>query len=145
MKNSKFLNPRDRVKLAFQYKETEYLPYVLELTPIQEKEFTKYYGDSQWKDRLISNISSITGVDYFLSLKFGVDDLLSLDKMSIQKDGFGCTWKLGGAFHLVDWPLHEAKIGNYKLPDLDDYFKLLRQKWPSDIKKMTFSSLLSPL
>ncbi len=132
------LEPRDTVKLAFQYQETEHIPYILELSDSQKDALTKYYGNSDWRSEAIEFLSVIgmTGVDNFFSFEHGVDNLLDLEKMSVQKDSFGCSWKLGAACHLVNWPLHEPEIGDYRLPDLKSYFeKYIKPRWLHDIKK----------
>jgi len=132
--NKIYFKPRDIVKLAFQYQETKFIPYYLELTQLQNQALTKYYGGKQWQNSVTNYINHITGVDNFLSLLLGVSSILDFEKMSIQSDSFGCTWKLGAACHLVDWPLHDPVIGRYHLPNLEDYFKILQQKWPEDIR-----------
>ncbi len=133
------LSPRNIIKLAFQYQETEYVPYIVELSEYQKNALTKYYGNFDWQSKVIEYLSvtgGITGVDNFFSLEQGVNSLLDLDKMSVQKDSFGCTWKLGAACHLVSWPLKDQKIGDYRLPDLKNYFeKYIKPRWPNDIKK----------
>lgn len=132
--------PRDIVKLAFQYQETEFVPYLLEIDNKKKEEITKYYGNDNWKKSIVNYVSysSLTGVDNFLSLNMGFENLYDAGKMSIQKDSFGCTWKLGTAAQLIDPPLHEPTVGNYHLPDLDNYFKnYLYPRWPEEINSTT--------
>lgn len=142
--NNTFYNARDIVKLAFQFQETEFIPFVFKISLSQTKALTKYYGNDQWKKQIKNNpyrvpikefSYNLTGVDLALALEHGVDDLFNTKKNSIHKDSFGCTWKIGEPSHLMDWPLHEDKLGNYKLPNLDNYFSLVRKKWLAEFLK----------
>lgn len=135
MNNNNYFKPRDIVKLSFQYQENKFIPYHLELSIQQKAELLKYYGDERWFEQITDYMGFITGVDNFLSLNLGVDNFQNLKRMSIQKDSFGCKWKLGEAHHLVEYPLHEPIMGSYKLPDLEKYFKFLHKKWPDDFIK----------
>ena len=60
MDNNIFLRPRDIIKLAFQYQEKKFLPYVFEVTPSQKKALTKYYGDQQWQKQITNYIGWVT-------------------------------------------------------------------------------------
>ena len=77
------LSPRNIIKLAFQYQETEYVPYIVELSEYQKNALTKYYGNFDWQSKVIEYLSvtgGITGVDNFFSLEQGVNSLLDLDR-----------------------------------------------------------------
>jgi len=123
------LTPRDVVKLAFQYQETEHVPYCFAVSQEQGNALTQYYGDASWQDGVVTYIGHLSGVDNFLS-KAGLAEQAD----GSQRDCLGCAWQMGSTHHLVDWPLHEPVLGNYRLPDLGPYFERhLRHQWPAEI------------
>ena len=123
------MTPRDLVKLAFQYQETERVPYSFSVSPEQANALTEYYGDPSWRERAVTYIGSIAGVDNFLSMADFRDE-----PDGSQRDCLGCAWQMGSTHHLVDWPLHEPVMGDYRLPDLHPYFEQhLCPGWPDDI------------
>ena len=90
MENSQFLKPRDVVKLAFQFQETDYVPYSFPRSLEQEEALTACYGGERWQDRLTTYIGRLTGFDCFLTL----------EEMIPQPDGsmrdcLGCSWLMG--------------------------------------------------
>ena len=117
MGGAKELSPRDLVKRALRYEETDYVPYQAQLGPKREEELTEYYGDEIWRGRFVSHIGLLAGVDHTL-----VFNSLMTREDSSQRDSLGCSWELGSILRLVDWPLHEPELGDYRLPDLDPYF-----------------------
>lgn len=142
MGNNQNLNPRDVVKLAFQYQETDYIPYYFEISLDRERSLSEYYGEyltggnELWRSRIIKYIGQITGVDQYISLA----GLIPQEDGS-ERDSFGYSYKgdtknrMGSIFHLVDWPLHEPKMGKYHLPDLKSYFdNCVILRWPFDIR-----------
>ena len=122
------LTPRDVVKLAFQYQETEHVPYSFQVDPEQARALTQYYGDASWQDDVVAYVGHLTGVDNFLSKA-----ALTEQTDGSQRDCLGCVWQMGSIHHLVDWPLHEPVLGDYRLPDLGPYFERhLIPQWPAD-------------
>lgn len=123
------LTPRDVVKLAFQYQETEHVPYCFSVDQAQANALTQYYGDASWQDDVVACIGHLAGVDNFLSKAALVEQT-----DGSQRDCLGCVWQLGSTHHLVDWPLHEPVLGDYRLPDLGPYFERhLFPQWPADM------------
>ena len=122
------MTPRDIAKLAFQYQETEQVPFRLVTTAAQNEALSRHYGDDSWKARVVPYISHVTGVDNFLSLA-GMTDLPDGSK----RDCLGCAWQLGSTHHLVDWPLREPRMGAYRLPPLAPYFQKVRARWPGEL------------
>jgi len=122
------VTPRDTVKLAFQYQETEHVPFTLGLGKDQEAALTRHYGNDSWQAQAVPCIQTIGGVDNFLSLA-GMTELPD----GSQRDCLGCVWRMGTTHHLVDWPLHEPAMGGYRLPPLAPYFEKVRAKWPERI------------
>ena len=117
--------PRDVVKLAFHYQETEQVPYVIWLKKEQTEALTEHYGSDSWRDSMADYVSVLAGIDNFMSCAgFAEQDDGS------QRDLFGCAWQMGSSHHMVDWPLHAPELGDYLLPDLEDYFAgHIRPRW----------------
>ena len=122
------MTPRDIVKLAFQYQETEHVPYCFGVEPNQAAALTRFYGSSAWQDGIVAYVAGLEGVDNFLSR---MDWRKRPD--GCWEDCLGCVWDMGSTHHLVNWPLHEPRIGNYRLPPLAPYFERLRPNWPAQI------------
>ncbi len=68
------LTPRDAIKLAFQYQETEQTPYCFGVNDQQAEGLTRLYGGAAWQDRVVTYIGSLAGVDNFL-WHAGIDEL----------------------------------------------------------------------
>lgn len=124
------MQPRDIVKLAFQYQETICVPYSFDVSPERASELTRFYGSASWRERVTSFIAGLTGVDNFLSLAG-----LSPQPDGTQRDILGCSWRMGIIHHLEDWPLHEPRLGDYRLPDLGPYFQRVRARWPRELAR----------
>ena len=123
------MKPRDVVKLAFQYQETEYVPYCFPVSPEQAQALTRHYGGESWRDSVTAYLGAIWGIDNFLSLA-GMTEQSDGSK----RDCLGCAWLLGSTHHLVDWPLREPAMGGYRLPPIKAYVdQYLRPNWPADI------------
>ena len=124
------MTPRDIIKLAFQYQETANVPYSFSVSPDQEKALTEYYGDESWREKITRYFGGVSGVDNFLSMA-GFEEMPDGTKV----DCLGCRWKMGTTHHLVEWPLKEPDMGNYRLPDLEQYYeKHSFPRWPEEIR-----------
>ena len=130
MASRQYLKPRDVVKLAFQYQETDCVPYTLSLNPDQGAARTEFYSAESWRERVVRYLADVAGVDNFLAH----EGFVSRDD-GMQRDCLGCVWQMGSTHHLVDWPLHEPDMGDYRLPELDGYFERhLRPVWPEQVR-----------
>ena len=124
------MDPRDTVKLAFQYQETERVPYDFGVNKDQAEALTAYYGNQDWRRGIVDYLGHLRGVDNFLS-PAGTNPWAD----GSYRDCLGCAWVMGSTHHLVDWPLKDPKLGNYRLPDLQPYFdRHVRPKWPEQIE-----------
>ncbi len=107
------------------------MPYVFWIKAEQGEALTRHYGGPSWQEKLVDYMPLITGVNNFMSLAGftpGPD--------GSQRDCFGCAWMMGTTHHLVDWPLKEPKLGDYRLPDLPEYFaKHVRPRWPAELAR----------
>ena len=116
--------------MAFQYQQTEYVPYGYWLDEKQEAALNDYYGDESWRSRIIDYIGDMGFIDGFLS----ANGMIKQSDGS-ERDCFGSSWKTLTGLQLVDWPLKEPKIGKYKLPDLGDYVERhIKPQWPEKIE-----------
>lgn len=109
--------PRDIVKLAFHYRETPQVPYVIWLKKEQSEGLTRYYGSDEWRKGMVDYLAVMAGIDNFMSYA-GFEP----QPDGSRRDRFGCLWQMGSSHHLVGWPLTEPRLGDYRLPDLDVYF-----------------------
>jgi hypothetical protein len=93
------LKPRDAVKLAFQYQETEFVPYDLALYPQHEQALAEHFADEGWRDHqsIPSMVGNISGFDGFLSLAG-----MTPQPDGTEKDILGCSWRMGNIHHLED-------------------------------------------
>jgi uroporphyrinogen decarboxylase len=121
--------PRDIVKLAFHYQETEEVPHVLWLGKNHSEQLTRYYGGDSWRKDLVDYVAVLAGIDNFMSYAgFTQQD------DGAQRDAFGCAWQMGSSHHQVGWPLQEPVVGDYQFPDLDDYFaRHIHPRWETQI------------
>lgn len=121
--------PRDVVKLAFQFQETEEVPFTFECTAAHEEMLTVHYGGPQWRDKIPRYFASVSGVDYLVS-SAGLQDLGGNRK----RDAFGCVWELGTIHHLVEHPLREASLKGLVLPDMRDYYaRFQKPQWEQQL------------
>ena len=127
--NNKKLSPRDTVKLAFQYQETNHVPTYLPLSAEHETALTNYYGNDSWRDMLVPYFQFLPFPDGFLT-QAGMQKLDG----NCELDSLGCTWDMGSTHHLLGWPLQEPHLGDYRLPDLQPYYQqYLYPDWAEEI------------
>ena len=123
------LTPRDVVKLAFQYQETEHVPYSFGVGREHANALNQYYGDASWQDDVVDYMGSLSGVDNFLAKA-----ALAEQPDGSHRDCLGCVWQMGSTHPLVDWPLHEPVLGDYRLPALGPCFERhLFPEWPAQM------------
>ncbi len=129
MWNTDKIQPRDIMKLAFQYQQTDVVPYTLWMGGNHAAALDEYYGDNSWRQRKIEYMGGVCGIDNFMACA-----PMETQSDGSKKDLFGCSWMMGTTHHLVAWPLTEPAIGNYKLPDLKSYFaQYLQPRWPKEL------------
>ncbi|MDI7277328.1 MAG: hypothetical protein QME94_15230, partial [Anaerolineae bacterium] len=127
--------PRDVAKLAFQFQQHSEIPFCFNASQEQQTGLTQWYGGEHWREKLPHYFSYLTGVDNFLSLA-GYHTLPG----GLDRDCLGCVWKMGSTHHLVEWPLKEPSLGNYRLPDIDAYFsKYVKPRWETELQQGTQS------
>ena len=121
--------PRDIIKLVFQFQEAASIPFCFGVNEARQKALTEFYGDDSWESRRPRFFGGADGVDNFLS-HWG----MTPQPDGSQRDCLGCCWQMGSTHHLVDWPLKEPALGDFRLPDLEPYFaEYLRPKWPQQL------------
>ncbi|HOF41831.1 MAG TPA: hypothetical protein PLD73_17310 [Candidatus Hydrogenedentes bacterium] len=124
------LQPRDVVKLAFQFQETEFVPYDDLMLYEHDQALSAWFGDEHWREQhSVSYLGALTGFDGSLTLAG-----MTPQPDGTQKDILGCSWRMGNISHLEDWPLHEPEMGDYRLPGLQPYFEqYVKPRWPREI------------
>ena len=121
-----YMMPRDMIKLAFQYQETEHVPYCFNISRQQADALTQHYGTGAWREKIVDYIGHIAGVGHYMHCK-GLPG-------GLTEDSFGCVWQMGSIHHLEAWPLQEPRMGDYRLPSLKPYFKeFLHPQWLIEI------------
>jgi len=122
--------PRDVLKLAFQFQPTEVIPYCFSVSDEQAAALTAHYGGDGWAGKVVRFFGWVSSVDNFLCR----EPLVELPD-GTRRDCLGCRWRMGTTHHLVDWPLREPRMGGYRLPDLEEYYrKHLRPLWPDELR-----------
>ena len=97
--------PKERVKAAFAYEETDIVPYNILIEPEVEERLNKHYGGTDWEN-MFQNHLSVIAYPYWA-------DMEVLEDGSI-KDEYGSIWDFSKQpFHLTDFPLKEPSIGDY--------------------------------
>ena len=127
--------PRDVAKLAFQFHQSEEIPFAFSLAPEREEELTAHWGSDAWRGHVRPYVSHLAGVDNFLGLA-GLDDLPGRR----VRDCFGCVWQMGSTHHLVEAPLKEPSLAGYSLPDVGQYIdEHVRPLWADPLNTHTDS------
>jgi uroporphyrinogen decarboxylase len=99
------LTPRERVKAALAYEETDIVPTNMFIEPEVEDKLTEHYGGNEWEQRINNHMIMVT---YPLWLQAEpVED-------HYIKDEYGAVWDFSRKpFHLVDFPFKEPSIEGY--------------------------------
>jgi uroporphyrinogen decarboxylase len=123
------MNGRDVAKKAFQFAEWGEIPFAFEANKEQQDLLTARFGSDEWRSRAFKYFHYLPGIDHYL-----IDNGFTELPEGKKKDSFGCVWEFGNIHHLVGWPLVEPEMGDYRLPDLDSYFKThIIPKWPDEL------------
>ncbi|RJP25787.1 MAG: hypothetical protein C4520_01840 [Candidatus Abyssobacteria bacterium SURF_5] len=97
--------PKERVRAALNFEETDIVPYDVIFEPEVDDKLTEYYGSRDWENRIEQHIMF---VGYPV---FGLPELL--DDRHV-KDEYGCVWDFSARpLHLVSPPLKEPGLAGY--------------------------------
>lgn len=123
--------PKDITKLAFQFKETEKIPFTIFIDKTYKTALDNYMGGSGWMDSIPQYTTILSGVD--LPLKKG--GLKQLPDGGL-KDPFGTVWKMfeGNVPHLIEPAIKEPVLKGFKWPDISDYINsYIKPKWSKEL------------
>jgi len=109
---------RDRVKAAFQYGVPDCTPYCAYLDNVQKQRLDEFYGGESWQKMDNDHIHKIYAVDHYMR----ANGVTEKEGGRVIADCFGCMWDLGNIHHLINAPLKEDSIGDYKLPDIQNFY-----------------------
>jgi uroporphyrinogen decarboxylase len=127
------LTPRERVRLALAFEETDLVPYHLMIDASVRPSLASYLGDPEFERGIVNHLPF-----YVLEPK---TRWLSPDT---YQDAFGSVWRQGAFPHLERWPLAEATLASYQFPNLleADYFAGVPTFMARHTEHFTFCALL---
>lgn len=103
------LTPRERVRLALTFQETDIVPYHLMIDARTRPGLARYLSAPNFERPIVNHLPF-----YQLEPKI---ECLSADT---YRDAFGSVWRTGTFPHLERWPLAEPSLRGYTFPDLMD-------------------------
>ena len=101
------LTPRERVRLALAFEETDFVPYHLMIDERTRPALADYLGDPFFERGLENHLP-------FYQLEPMVAPLTA----DTYADVFGSVWRRGVFPHLERWPLSEPTLRGYDFPNL---------------------------
>lgn len=123
------MNPRDIVKLAFQFREPVATPFTLWFDKAYEPKLDAYFGGPSWKERVPRYTSILTGFD-MLMRKGGLEHLPD----GTVRDPFGAIWRPADAPVMVKPALEEPTLDGFCFPDVNPYYdEWIQPRWPEEI------------
>jgi uroporphyrinogen decarboxylase len=107
------LTPRERVRLALAFEETDLVPYHLMIDERVRPALADYLGDPAFERAIDNHLP-------FYQLEPTVEWLTA----DTYADAFGSVWRRGVFPHLERWPLVDPSLRGYTFPNLlePDYF-----------------------
>ncbi|MFQ3548469.1 MAG: uroporphyrinogen decarboxylase family protein [Armatimonadota bacterium] len=108
------MTKRERVLSAINHKETDYVPYQIDLTYQAYERLTEYTGDPDWINK-IGNHLAFTGYGKIEEMK---------DRCGYFQDQFGVVWNRTGADKDIgvidDIILKDTTLDGYEFPYIDE-------------------------
>ncbi|MBI5117060.1 hypothetical protein HZA56_11355 [Candidatus Poribacteria bacterium] len=97
------LTPKERVLAAFNFRETDIVPYDVPIEPEVEERLNEHYGGTAWEKMLQKHFVSVA----FPSEMEFVDE-------NCFRDEYDCIWDTRGLpLHLAESPLKEPSLKDY--------------------------------
>ena len=101
------MTPKQRVLKALNHEQTDFVPYNIWWDTGVREMYAEWLGDPEFDKDV---------VEHFLQVGAGMrQDNISEDE---YVDEWGCRFKQGNIFHIVDPRLPEPELGDYSFPDL---------------------------
>jgi len=133
------MTEKERVKAAVGHQETDFIPYQLDCLSAAEKKLVEHFGTVEL-DVIIGNHLAMFEPSFYSIFQTG-----ELDSHRF-KDAFGATWELKPGEDIgtvIDHPLKEASLKNYKFPDPYEIMEL--DKIPEFIERNNHKYIMGAL
>jgi uroporphyrinogen decarboxylase len=112
------------VLAQIHHQETSPVPYVLGFEDGVDEELDRYYGGSQWRERLTPYMVTVGAVD---------TDIREPISATHHRDGYGGIWRTNRRpWHLERPPLTEPSFDGYAFPEPDVF---LRPEWKEKARR----------
>ena len=97
------ITPRERVKAALDFEETDIVPYDLPIEPEVVERLNEHYGGTEWEN----------SIEKHLAMVIFPSEMEFIDEHCF-KDEYGCVWDTRGLpLHLAESPLKEPSLKGY--------------------------------
>ncbi len=103
------MSPKERVLAVIKHNQTDVVPYNIKWDDGVREAFAKWCGNNKFDNEVIN---------HFVFVGAGARRTELSDSEYI--DDWGCRFKQGNIFHLLEPMLPEPHIRNYKFPDLSE-------------------------
>jgi uroporphyrinogen decarboxylase len=117
------ITPRERVKAAFNFEETDIVPYDLPIEPEVQERLSEHYGGDDWENTIEK---------HFVQVIFPSE--MDFIDSNCFRDEYGCVWDCRALpLHLVESPLKEPTLKGY---DFDEVQKKVLDMFNKDHARM---------
>lgn len=118
------MKPRDIVLEAIHHHQVPSVPYTLGFEGNVDKQLDEYYGNTEWRQRLIPYMVSVSAVN--TDIRIPIDAAHELD-------GYGGIWRVDRAeWHLEKPALDQPSLEGYDFPTPEKFF---RPEWKEAAKQ----------
>jgi uroporphyrinogen decarboxylase len=115
--------PRERVKAAFNFEETDIVPYDLPIEPEVQERLCEHFGGDEWENSIEK---------HFVHVIFPTE--MDFIDGSCFRDEYGCVWDIRALpTHLVESPLKEPSLKGY---DFDSVRRKIMDMFNEDNARM---------
>jgi len=124
------MTKKERVKTAIAHRETDFVPYQMDLLSAAERKLREHFGDVDLDDLIGNHLAMFEPSFYSL---FQTETLDS----GKFRDAFGATWELKPGEDIgsvIDNPLKAASLKEYVFPDPEEVVEL--ENIPAFIEKI---------
>jgi len=115
--------PRERVKAALNFEETDIVPYDLAIEPEVRERLCEHYGGDDWENSIEK---------HFVNVIFPFE--MDFINDSCFRDEYGCIWDIRALpMHLVESPVKEPSLKGY---DFDEVRRKILDMFNEDNARM---------
>ena len=109
------MKPRDIILSQIQNKETELVPYTLAFEGDNEENLDKYYGNSQWRDRIQTFMKTVEVIDTMIKIP--------TENENYHCDPYGTLWRMDLLpFHQESPALPNPSFDGYSWPSPKEFY-----------------------